>query len=49
MFLDGVRADGARSELPVAPLSVEQTHTVMTTAHASDTHEGSAAPDSADA
>jgi len=29
MFLDGVRADGPRSELPVAPLSVEQTHTVM--------------------
>jgi AcrR family transcriptional regulator len=30
MFLDGVRADGPRSELPVAALSVEQTHTVMT-------------------
>jgi AcrR family transcriptional regulator len=30
MFLDGVRADGPRSELPVAPLSVDQTHTVMT-------------------
>jgi hypothetical protein len=26
MFLDGVRADGPCSELPVAPLSVEQTH-----------------------
>jgi hypothetical protein len=32
MFLDGVRADGPRSALPVAPLSVEQTHTVMTSA-----------------
>lgn len=31
MFLDGVRADGPRSDLPVAPLSVEQTHTVMST------------------
>ena len=30
MFLDGVRADGPRSDLPVAPLSVDQTHTVMT-------------------
>jgi hypothetical protein len=29
MFLDGVRADWPRSELPVAPYSVEQTHTVM--------------------
>jgi hypothetical protein len=29
MFLDGVRADGRCSELPVAPLSVDQTHTVM--------------------
>jgi AcrR family transcriptional regulator len=29
MFLDGVRGDGPRSELPVAPPSVEQTHTVM--------------------
>jgi hypothetical protein len=32
MFLDGVRADGPRSELPVASLSVEQTHTVMSSA-----------------
>ena len=31
MFLDGIRADsGAPSELPVAPLSVNETHQAMT-------------------
>src|SRR5918911_119353 len=34
MFLDGVRADGPRSDLPVAPLNVEQTHNAMTAAPA---------------
>ena len=32
MILDGIRADGPHSELPVAALSVEQTHALMTAA-----------------
>ena len=42
MFLDGVRADGPCSELPVSPLSVDQTHAVMTSpSEAPSAHEAS--------
>ena len=36
MILDGIRADGPDSELPVGPLSVEQTHSVMTASRTAD-------------
>jgi hypothetical protein len=46
MFLDGVRADrGPLSELPVAALSTDQTHTVMISGRSPATAATGAPPD----